>query len=86
LTVRGSVRAYAVQPQRLAGVALAARVDGRLLFIELSGQPHTPDGRLPVLVSLLGIRKGMTQRWPTYTEAQARQNNAFWQQAILEGP
>ena len=36
---------------------------------------------LSVTIMLAGIRRGQTERFPVFTEEQARRNNAFWAQA-----
>jgi hypothetical protein len=36
---------------------------------------------LTVRVTVVGVRKAHTARWPEYTEAQANKNFAFWRQA-----
>jgi hypothetical protein len=43
--------------------------------------PSNGNGGLSFRVLLAGVRRGFTQRFPVFTEQQARQNTAFWQRA-----
>jgi hypothetical protein len=39
---------------------------------------------LAVTVTLAGVRRGVTARFPVFTEEQARQNQAFWDRAVQD--
>jgi len=44
--------------------------------------PSNGNGRVRVRVLLAGVRRGFAERFPVFTEEQARRNEAFWRQAV----
>ncbi|HUU90804.1 MAG TPA: hypothetical protein VM238_06295 [Phycisphaerae bacterium] len=75
----GSVCVLAAQPNvPLAGTPGAQVSDDNEVIVRW---PSNGNGGVSMRILLAGVRRGFTERFPVFTEEQARQNEAFWRQA-----
>jgi hypothetical protein len=76
----GSIRVLSTQPDApLTGTLGAFVSDDNQVVVRC---PPGQGTALSVTVTLAGARKGATDRFPVYSEEQARRNEAFWDQAV----
>jgi len=74
-----SVRVLSAQPDvPLAGTPGAVVEEGDIVV----RAPTVTARPVSVTVLLAGVRRNVTERFPVYTEDQARRNDAFWRQAV----
>ena len=75
---RGSLCVLSAQPNvPLDGTPGAEVSDDNEVIVRC---PSNGNGGVSFRVLLAGVRRGLTQRFPVFTEQQARQNEAFWRQ------
>jgi len=76
----GSLCVLAAQPDvPLAGTPGAEVSDDNEVVVRC---PPNGDGEVSLHILLAGVRRGFTERFPVFTEEQARRNEAFWQQSV----
>jgi len=79
----GSIEVIATQPNLPVPGTLGAYVDQHCHVVVSC--PDSLPKSLSVVVTLAGVRRNVTARFPVFTEKQARRNRAFWDQALREG-
>jgi len=78
----GTLEVVATQPNVPLPGTLGAYVDRHNHVVVTC--PACVDRPVAVVVTLAGVRCGVTARFPTFTPEQARRNQAFWDQALKE--
>jgi hypothetical protein len=75
----GTLRVITTQPDTPISGPLGAYVDEDNRVIMQC--PDIPVQPFSVTIMLAGVRRGQAERFPVFTEEQARRNDAFWGQA-----
>jgi len=74
-----SIRVLSAQPDVPLAGTLGAGVEQGEIVVRAPTVTARP---VSVTVLLAGVRRSVTERFPVYTEEQARRNDAFWRQAV----
>jgi len=77
----GTIVVLAANPERVLPGRAAFRVEDGQVVGEFEPPLHAA---MPLVVTLSGIRRRATERFPEFTEAVARRNAAFWASAHKE--